>query len=93
MHPCAIDRRFDRHLTVFELSRAFDNAGNKIEINSAMIPITTSSSTSVNPRCLKRPAPARKRERHMHACLENAINPDQCRLPSALSRWSSGNST
>jgi len=30
--------------------RALLNAGNRIEINSAMIPITTKSSTSVNPR-------------------------------------------
>ena len=48
-----ICRRFDRQLTDFEALRALLSAGKSIEIKSAMIPITTSSSTSVKP--LRRP--------------------------------------
>src|SRR5689334_11426675 len=40
---------FEAHLTVFACSRALDNAGSSIAISRAMMPITTSSSTSVNP--------------------------------------------
>ena len=44
-----IDRMFAAHFTVFAARRAFASDGSRIEINSAMIPITTSSSTSVKP--------------------------------------------
>src|SRR6266516_4809883 len=45
-----IDRKFAPQATVLAAARDFDRAGSRIEINSAMIPMTTSSSTSVNPR-------------------------------------------
>src|SRR3954468_17599481 len=38
-----------RHLTRSDCSRALLKAGTRIEISSAMMPMTTSSSTSVNP--------------------------------------------
>jgi len=41
-------RRFDRHASRFALCRARLRDGSRIEISSAMMPITTSSSTSVN---------------------------------------------
>src|SRR5207237_8152342 len=47
---CPIWRRLLPHLTRFALSRAFDSDGRRIEISKAMIPMTTSSSTSVNAR-------------------------------------------
>src|SRR5690242_19783414 len=47
---CPICRRFDRHAAVFALWRALLSAGSRIEISSAMMPITTSSSTSVKAR-------------------------------------------
>src|SRR6266550_865572 len=40
----------DWHLTRLAPSLAFFRVGRRIEIRSAIIPITTSSSTSVNPR-------------------------------------------
>src|SRR4051794_16179640 len=40
--------RFEPQETRCALSRALDNAGNSIEIRTAMMPMTTSSSTSVN---------------------------------------------
>jgi hypothetical protein len=45
-----ICRRFDRQAVTFACSRAAFSAGSRMAIRSAMIPITTSSSTSVNPR-------------------------------------------
>src|SRR5437764_1695189 len=53
--PCPIDRRLDAHLMVFADSLAFPSAGSRMLISSAIIPITTNSSTRVNPserRCL-----------------------------------------
>src|SRR2546423_3362031 len=41
---------FTEHLIRRACDRAADNAGSRIEIRTAMMPITTSSSTSVNPR-------------------------------------------
>src|SRR5947209_10977300 len=41
-------RRFDKHCTCLACSRAFPKAGRRIEISSAIIPITTSNSTKVN---------------------------------------------
>src|SRR3954466_6200902 len=41
------------HATLFADSRARLRDGSRIEINSAMIPITTSNSTSVNPRATR----------------------------------------
>src|SRR5260221_14777482 len=38
------------HLARLALSRAFESEGNRIAISSAMMPTTTRSSTSVNPR-------------------------------------------
>ncbi len=51
--PCPICRICDRQAVVFAATRALFKAGNKIEISNAMMPMTTSSSTSVNPvwRC------------------------------------------
>src|SRR2546421_931856 len=43
-------RIFDWHLTRLALSLAFFRVGRRIAIRRAIIPITTSSSTSVNPR-------------------------------------------
>ena len=37
------------HCTVLDCSRALPSAGSRIAIRTAMIPITTNSSTSVNP--------------------------------------------
>src|SRR5689334_16342324 len=42
-------RMLDRHLVVLACWRALLSAGSKIEISSAMMPMTTSSSTSVKP--------------------------------------------
>jgi hypothetical protein len=42
-------RKFDWHFTRFADARARVSAGIRIEINTAMIPITTRSSTSVKP--------------------------------------------
>src|SRR3954468_8773930 len=47
---CPIWRRFDPHFTRLAVSRARLSDGRRIEISSAMIPITTSSSTRVKPR-------------------------------------------
>src|SRR5688500_2769958 len=41
-------RWFEEHATSVAASRAFCSAGSRIELSSAMIQITTSSSTSVN---------------------------------------------
>src|SRR4051812_21041093 len=43
-----MERRFARHATVFACIRARLNAGSRMPIRTAMMPITTSSSTSVN---------------------------------------------
>jgi hypothetical protein len=45
----AICRMLLEHCTVFACRRAFCSAGNRIEISTAMIPMTTSNSTSVKP--------------------------------------------
>src|SRR5690349_840863 len=50
---CCMLRRLVRHLTEFACSLARDKAGNSTEIKTAMIPITTRSSTRENPRRLK----------------------------------------
>src|SRR5581483_5760854 len=42
-------RRLDAHCTICASRRALPSAGSRIAINSAMMAITTSSSTSVNP--------------------------------------------
>src|SRR5438105_5929277 len=39
----------ERHLVRLALSRALLNAGSRIEISRAIIPMTTNNSTSVNP--------------------------------------------
>lgn len=41
--------RFDRHATACACRRVFDKAGIKIDINNAITPTTTSSSTNVKP--------------------------------------------
>src|SRR4051794_26135749 len=41
---------FDRHLTAFAWSRALLSAGIRIAMSSAMMPMTTNSSTSVKPQ-------------------------------------------
>src|SRR5436305_10046863 len=43
-------RRLQAHLARLAVSRALDREGRRIEISRAMIPMTTSSSTSVKPR-------------------------------------------
>jgi hypothetical protein len=48
------DRRFEPHFTRFAVSRARLSDGSRIEISSAMMPMTTSNSTSVNARRLRR---------------------------------------
>src|SRR5687767_5264417 len=47
--PCRIERMFAAHLTVFAALRARPSVGRRLEISSAMMPRTTSSSTSVKP--------------------------------------------
>src|SRR4051812_17646449 len=47
LHKMWICRMLLAHLTAFALLRALANAGSKTEIRIAMIPMTTSSSTSV----------------------------------------------
>src|SRR5690242_7779602 len=42
-------RRLDRHFVALAAARARFRTGNKMPTRAAMIPITTSSSTSVNP--------------------------------------------
>src|SRR5690349_12985777 len=49
MHNC---RQFDRQAVFREALRALRNDGSRIETSNAIIPITTSSSTSVKPRRL-----------------------------------------
>src|SRR4051794_16508139 len=46
-------RRFDEHCTRTALRRALFSAGSSTEISTAMMPITTSSSTSVKPRMIR----------------------------------------
>src|SRR5580704_16819221 len=46
---CPIDRKFDEHLIMLACSRALESAGNRMPMRTAIIPITTKSSTSVNP--------------------------------------------
>src|SRR4051812_24405752 len=45
-----IERKFAMHFTVLAARRALPKAGRRIEISNAMMPMTTSNSTSVNPR-------------------------------------------
>jgi hypothetical protein len=47
--PCPICLRFDRLDTEAAVERARLSVGSKTDINTAMIPITTKSSTSVKP--------------------------------------------
>src|SRR5205809_7877014 len=47
---CPICRIWVAHLTAFAWARARESAGSRMAINNAIMPITTSSSTSVNPR-------------------------------------------
>src|SRR4029453_16808070 len=47
---CPIERRFARHLVRRADSRARLSVGSRMLTSSAMMPITTSSSTSVKPR-------------------------------------------
>ena len=49
MNPWAICRRLLWHATIRDCSRAFFSDGSRIEMSNAMMPITTKSSTSVNP--------------------------------------------
>src|SRR5207253_1018402 len=41
-------RTLDRHLVVLAARRTFDRLGSRMEMRTAMMPMTTSSSTSVN---------------------------------------------
>jgi hypothetical protein len=50
---CPSVRRFAAHLIRSACARAVESEGSKIAINSAMMPITISSSTSVNARGIK----------------------------------------
>ena len=59
--PCEIVRSCDRHAVVLAAARARLSAGRRIEISSAMMPMTTRSSTSVN-ASVDRPATARDGE-------------------------------
>src|SRR4051812_15175033 len=52
--PWPIARRFAAHLIVLAAPRALPSAGNNTEINTAMMPMTTSNSTRVNARILFR---------------------------------------
>jgi hypothetical protein len=65
MYPCLVHVHVDRVADLPQVARALDRVrlvralfrlGSRIEINSAMIPITTSSSTSVNPPGQRRAA-------------------------------------
>jgi hypothetical protein len=47
--PWPMLRRFAAHLIVLADSRALWSAGNRMLMSRAMMPITTNSSTSVNP--------------------------------------------
>src|SRR2546423_437369 len=51
--PCPIWRRLLAHFTRLACSRARLSDGSRIEISSAIMPITTSSSTRVNPFVLR----------------------------------------
>jgi hypothetical protein len=46
---CMSCRRFDMHLVTAAALRALLSTGNRIPIKTAMMPITTSNSTKVNP--------------------------------------------
>jgi hypothetical protein len=50
INAAAMFFRFEEHLALRASSRTLFRAGSRIEINNAMIPMTTSSSTSVKPR-------------------------------------------
>src|SRR5688572_18723552 len=50
---CPMPRRLERHFTLAACRRAAVSAGSRTEISTAMMPITTSNSTSVN--ALRRP--------------------------------------
>src|SRR5438309_11288132 len=47
---CPICRRFERHAAVLALCRALLRAGSRMEISRAIMPMTTSNSTSVKAR-------------------------------------------
>src|SRR5437868_5849090 len=47
---CPIVRKFAMHLTVLAALRALFKEGSRIEMSKAIMPITTSNSTSVKPR-------------------------------------------
>src|SRR5690349_20946935 len=66
-----ICRRAEEHFTVSADFLALLSAGSRIEMSSAMIPMTTSNSTSVNPdepRRRRAPSPPRRVKERAHIC-------------------------
>ena len=51
-HPIPICLMLERQTVVFDACRALFSAGSSTEINNAMMPMTTNSSTSVKPSVL-----------------------------------------
>ena len=66
-----------RHCSRFAASRARFKVGNKIEMSRAMMPMTTSSSTSVNARGRRMKAPflLRSANRDMHRSRGSLLRP------------------
>src|SRR5438445_3348378 len=84
--PVRSSRIFARHLRVFALRRARPRAGRRIEISSAMIPITTSNSTSVNACRLKcRTSCLAERDAREHTpCVSDAFGEPRQRVVAVL---------
>jgi hypothetical protein len=72
MNPMPSWRTVERHCAVRAARRARFSAGSRIPISTAMIPITTSSSTSVKPHRVRR-----RPERCEQFCESMAEPPDE----------------
>src|SRR5215217_5296482 len=79
-------RMLAMHFVRLAWSRAFCRAGNRIAINSAMIPMTTSSSTSVNALRFSRdlvikPSKTERCDHHVVPFSQPEVNDNSARLP------------
>src|ERR1700722_11164056 len=71
---CPICRKLLAHLTRLAVSRARFKLGSRIEISRAMIPITTSNSTRVNPREVAGAEPLVLHERFIRSSFGTALH-------------------
>src|ERR1700722_11812300 len=85
----SIDRRLASQTTVLAARRALFSAGSSSEIRTAIMPITTSNSTSVKPlRCLLEPICRRKRiDPFLPKNLEATSLNNQCSTSSGMQKF------